>query len=198
MEQWGAEVVSYDLSPDYSWDVVPFYDTDHRQRTRTMKLWIERVNNAYWLCHGAFKSRARVVYGTIYDIPGEIGMVDIAAVCSVLLHVRDPFLALQNACKLVKDTVIVTDAVPEHLMKDKPSQIIFRPGLRLTHNPIDSHATWWYLSPEIIVDFLGVLDFEETWVTHHKQLWGKKDSPYIEIPFYTVVAHRRQPGDRVV
>ena len=58
---------------------------------------IKRLNNAFWLCHKAYNSKAKVVYGTVYEIPEEIGMVDISTFGSILLHVRDPFLALQNA-----------------------------------------------------------------------------------------------------
>jgi len=42
-------------------------------------------------------SRARMVYGSVYAIPTAIGAVDVATFGSVLLHVRDPFIALQNA-----------------------------------------------------------------------------------------------------
>ena len=70
MEKWGAEVTAFDLSPVYSWDIVPFHGIDYRQIIWNMKQWIEKVNNAFWFCHSAFKSRARVVYGTERRIPG--------------------------------------------------------------------------------------------------------------------------------
>ena len=43
-------------------------------------------------------SKAKVVYGTVYEIPEEIGRVEVATFGSVLRHVRDPFLALRRHC----------------------------------------------------------------------------------------------------
>jgi hypothetical protein len=70
------------------------------------------LNNAWWLAHEVFKSNARVVYGTVYDLPPGIGSVDIATFGSILLHLRDPFLALQNAASLARESIIVTANPP--------------------------------------------------------------------------------------
>jgi hypothetical protein len=47
--------------------------------------------------------------------------------------------------------------------------------------------TWWFLTPELVQAFLGVLGFEDSVVTHHRQKahWG-------EVELFTVVAHRTQ------
>jgi hypothetical protein len=190
MERWGAEVVAFDLSPEHSWDVVPFHDLDYRQHIQNMKNWYRKQNNGFWLCHRAFHSKTKMVYGTVYDIPLEIGMVDISTFCAVLLHFRDPFFALQNAAKLTKKTLIITDVIPVLILKDKPSQIVFRPALRLKQKA--DYSTWWYLPPETIVDFIGVLGFEDVKISYHQQLWNNKDAKeYITLPFYTVVGHRK-------
>ena len=94
MESKGAEVVGYDLSPEYLWDIVPLYNIDHEKRIARQKEVIRRLNNAFWLCHKAFNSRAKMVYGTVYAVPRQIEMVDVSTFGSILLHVRDPFLAL--------------------------------------------------------------------------------------------------------
>src|SRR5262249_13627516 len=109
MERQGAEVGSYDLSDDYPWDVVPFAKADCRKLLEERKSIIRKVNNGYWLNHWVQKSQARVVYGTVYAIPSEIGPMDICIFGSILLHLRDPFLALYNALRLTRSTVIVTD-----------------------------------------------------------------------------------------
>ncbi len=67
------------------------------------------INNAYWFCHRAFGSSARVVYGSVYDVPESIGPVDVATFGSILLHLRDPFRALSSALRLVRDTVVITE-----------------------------------------------------------------------------------------
>jgi hypothetical protein len=50
-----------------------------------------------------------VVYGSIYDLPAGIGPVEVATFGSILLHLRDPFLALANAARFARETMIVTD-----------------------------------------------------------------------------------------
>jgi SAM-dependent methyltransferase len=110
MEKQGAEVISYDLDKNGDWDVVPFakcrdYDDISLQR----KAHIDKLNNAFWFSHSLLKSKAKVVYGSVYEIPDAIGFVDISVYGSILLHVRDPFLALQNGLKLTKDTVVIAE-----------------------------------------------------------------------------------------
>jgi hypothetical protein len=173
MERQGAEVVSFDLSEEYPWDFVPFADVDPQAALVDYRTSMRRINNAYWHCHRAFGSRARVVYGTVYCIPAEIGPVDVSVFGSILLHLRDPFLALQNALRLTRETVIVTDMLSrKHFL-----QMLLRfPGLArmtfLPHQRGHRHAgTWWALSPALIKRFLGILGFEATRVSFHRQLF---------------------------
>jgi hypothetical protein len=53
---------------------------------------------------------------------------------------------------------------------------------------VGSKETWWSLPPKLIVAFLGVLGFEETTVTYHKQL-----SSLGRTNMYTVVGRRTTP-----
>src|SRR5262249_24602710 len=109
MESRGAEVVAYDLPVDQAWDVVPFAQYDHEQHRQEACAHNRRVDKAYWLAHAALKSQACKVYGSVYAIPEEIGPVDVATFGCVLLHLRDPFLALANALRLTRETIIVTE-----------------------------------------------------------------------------------------
>ncbi len=75
----------------------------------------EGLTGQFWLCcHKAFLSEAKKVYGTFYNIPDQIGLVDISTFCAVIAHFRDPFFALQNASKLTKETIIVTNGIPKY------------------------------------------------------------------------------------
>src|SRR5262249_40532730 len=152
------------------------------QEIRNSRGHIRQLNNGYWLAHRAFNSKAKVVYGTVYNIPKDIGLVDISVISSVLLHVRDPFLALQNALQLTLDTVIIVERSPENI-KDYPDG----PYMRFLPEPsiIDPRETWWVLSPGLIKKFLGVLGFDEVEVKHHFQLWQGA-----RLPLYTIVGHR--------
>src|SRR5271163_483658 len=109
MERRGADVVAVDLSEEQSWDIVPFAKSDAEEDDSSRKSHMRKINNAWWLAHAAFGSRAKVVYTSAYSVPEQIGAVDVSTFGSILLHVRDPFHALWNACRLTRETVIVTD-----------------------------------------------------------------------------------------
>jgi len=113
MEGKGAEVIGFDLPVEGSWDLVPFAELDLSSYRVGMKNHIETLKNGWWFTHSLMESRARVVYGNIYDVPAEIGPVDIATFGSILLHLRDPFQALHSALRLTREMVIVTELHPD-------------------------------------------------------------------------------------
>jgi len=171
MERQGAEVVSYDLSENHPWDIVPFAKTDYRQLIEERKNDIRKLNNSYWLNHRAHQSHARVVYGTVYAMPSQIGPVDISVFGNILLHLRDPFLALYNALRLTRSTVIVTDVLSRRDYYKSLFGLLRRPTQRFmpdfrSGKPDDC---FWILTPEAIIQFLGVLGFEETVLTYRGQ-----------------------------
>ncbi|HUK43652.1 MAG TPA: methyltransferase domain-containing protein, partial [Gaiellaceae bacterium] len=211
MERRGAEVVGYDLSDEHAWDSVPFAQCDMSEYTLEMKAYLRMQNNAWWYAHRLFGSRARAVYGRVYDIPDQIGTVDVATFGSLLLHVRDPFLALQSALRLTRETVIVTDLHPDQAADDAPSTkgrlrrrlraftayrsrpapvMRFVPDFR-TAQPARS-STWWALYPELVVEMLGVLGFERTEVSFHSQklLVEPGRSEWKSMRLFTVVGRR--------
>jgi hypothetical protein len=205
MERRGAEVVSYDLSEDFRWDVVPYAraalvagrqgdDAAWVAGEESYRGGIRRLNNAYWLCHRAFGSGARAVYGTVYAVPAEIGEVDVTTFGAILLHTRDPFAALTSALRLTRETVIVTE--PKERLSLPPAvaalrnrlprrfrrpYMRFNPDWRTGQDP----DGWWRLTPELVVDFVGVLGFERTEVTHHTQVYRGRPRR-----MFTVVGHR--------
>lgn len=197
VERDGAEVVAYDLSPDFSWDMVPYAKLDVASLLEERKSHIGRLNNSFWLAHKKLNSRAKVVYGTVYQIPPEIGSVDVTIINSVLLHVRDPFLAIQKAASLTKETVIVTDAFGwgnptgwkrwlQNLLPGQKSIMRFVPNYR-NCSPTE---TWWYLTPEFIQECLGVLGFENSVVSYHEHLYTNMGTEQTKVPMFTIVATR--------
>jgi len=182
VEKNGAEVVSFDLDKNGDWDFVPFakwQDREHIANDR--KLIIDRLNSSYWLTHRLLNSKAKVVYGNVYNIPDEIGPVDITLYGSILLHLRDPFLALQNGLILTKETVIVEEIFREQPVKTKVPYLGFLPNAN-TVEPVD---TWWDIRPEWVVQAIGVLGFEKTKVAFHKQKFEGRMAES-----YTVVGKR--------
>lgn len=208
MEGKGAEVVSYDLSEDDRWDVVPFARIDLRHPGRSVasdwvieeqsfRRTIRRLNNAYWLCHRAHGSSARLVHGDIYSVPAGIGSVDISIFGAILLHTRDPFRALQSAVSLTRETVVVTEqrgrlSIPPPLQWPRrflPHRLV-RPTMKLLPDWRTGEYSdgWWRFSPEVIQSFLGILGFGRSRVTFHSQRQHGSARK-----LFTVVAHRTVP-----
>lgn len=192
MESQGAEVVAVDLTEDFSWDVVPYAQIDHRRILDDRKRGIRRLNNSFWLCHRAFGSRVRVVYSPVYELPGAIGPVDITTFCTVLVHLENPFVALQQALSLTRKKVVITEFVwrPFWLafarsFVSKPA-MVFLPDHR-AHHPWD---TWWFLSPALIKRYLGVLGFEKTETRYHIQKYAGRRALC-----FTIVGERTRPLD---
>jgi hypothetical protein len=187
MESQGADVVGFDLSENHSWDRVPFGGSvDPREMARWSEH-IRKTNNSFWYTHALLGSKAQMVYGTVYEIPDAIGPVDVATFGSILLHLRDPFLALQSALRLTTKTAIVADgfttlrAIPMALLGFLKPTAVFLPNARKA-SPRD---TWWALPPRTIVEFLRILGFPHTHVTYHVQRYNRKRAF-----MYTVVGNR--------
>jgi SAM-dependent methyltransferase len=192
MERQGAEVVAYDLSPNHDLDVVPYSKLGIEQYTQTVKQrkeLIRKVNNSFWLAHRANGSQAKVVYGTVYEIPEEIGEVDISVFGSVFLHLRDPFLALQRALRLTREAVVVTEASWRRLryFSWTMRNLVGIPLLGFAPNgrTCEPSETWWSLNPSLVKSFLSVLGFEKARVSYSNFLYKGK-----ERRIFTLVAHR--------
>ncbi len=210
MERQGANVVGYDRSEQHAWDIVPYAGDDYLTRQREYQASLGRLANGYWLAHRAFNSKARMVYGSVYEIPEGIGSVDIAVLCTALRHVRDPFLLLSRALRLTRQTVVVTESVSERYWLPKALRQIaplrraaekIRLPLKLYTKVADASMlflpvhqegnyfwSWWEFNPEIITRFLGILGFEDTTVTFHSERW--KGRP---VQHFTVVGRRTKP-----
>ena len=201
MEREGADVVGYDLSELQSWDIVPYARYPYHDFIQKRKAHIRRTNNAFWLCHRAFASKSKLVYGDVYSIPASIGQVDISTACSILLHVRDPFLALQKALALTRETVIVTEGAevtnlpnPLRQLRSVLPNRFAAPAMRFQPNwrAMEPKETWWRLSPELIQRFIGVLGFERSEVTYHYQTY-RRGNLRVPLRQFTVVGHRTVP-----
>jgi hypothetical protein len=193
MERRGADVVAYDLSGADAWDIVPFASRDVAGVIDERREHIARLNKSWWFNHHALGSRARVVYGSVYAIPRAIGRVDVCTFGAILLHLRDPFLALQNATALEPETIVVTEmARPRWALSflERPARRrspLFLPNAS-RGAPVDA---WWSFTPEAVSNMLAILGYRTDRVVRHSQLYKRR-----ETPMFTVVARRTaaEPG----
>lgn len=163
MERQGAEVVGADLSPDpdkHSWDVMWRPGMDREAVFEAMKRLTSELNNGWWFAHEYFKSRARFVHATAYDTPAGIGDFDAVVLAALLLHLRDPLRALENAANLTREWIITTEVTP---LAMTPAELK-RPLALFVPNPenVGTHGgiTWWHFSPELLVKYLELKGFK--------------------------------------
>jgi hypothetical protein len=189
MEKAGASVIAFDLSKDDNWDAVPHPLKKAGETVESKKQWTEKLNNAFWLGHRLLHSKAKVIYGDIYHIPVEIGPVDIVTFGAILLHVRDPFSALQTGLAFARETVIITDLLgnDETIKHNKEPLIKFLPDPK-NENRFD---TWWQFYPQALINMIAVLGFGEAKVNYHTQKFGN-----YKMNMYTVVG-RRTDGEYI-
>ena len=190
MEGRGADVVAYDLSEQQSWDVVPYAQYDHESFDADRREHLRKLNNGWWLAHRAFESSAKVVYGTVYEIPEEIGRVEVATYGNVLRHFRDPFLALERGLRLTTETVIVTENPSLRYSLPQMAASLLKPNMAFLPNfeRVQPRESWWHFTPAVIRKMLGVLGFEDTSVRYHVQRFAGRRKP-----LFTVVGRRTRP-----
>ena len=157
-----AHVVSYDMSNVRQQAFVPFkgklYREDYEAWIRDYGATIERWKNAYWLCHRLLRSKAEVYYGSVYELPQELGQFDIAIVGAVLEHLVDPVSALISISRLVRERlVLVTPLIQtdEKIARFEPS----------ADRPEDDF-TWWTYSIGLYRELLTILGFEIERITY--------------------------------
>jgi hypothetical protein len=191
LEKEGADVIAFDLSIEQEWDIVPFSNLDISEIIEERKDHINRLNNAFWFCHRKFNSHAKMVYGSVYTIPKEIGDVDVTIFGSVLLHVRDPFLALQKALTMTREMVIISEPLPSwqsrFVNRLNVPLMVFLPETR-KRMYLD---TWWALNSRILSNMISVLGFTDITVTYHSQT-SEKDGLTKKVPYFTVIGRRKR------
>ncbi len=183
MERSGALVTAIEPSLERLWDCVPMPGIDFDAWRQAFLVSIQRVRNSFWYLHRQYGSSVRVVETDPETLPAEVGEFDVGVFASMLLHCRSPFSILEGCLAQVRETVIVTD-LHDSAMDGQPVCRLL-PDVR--HKQID---TWWALSPDFVVQALGVLGFGNARVTTHHQ---KRDIDGQMIPLFTVVATRNVP-----
>jgi SAM-dependent methyltransferase len=177
MERRGAAVVAVELTDEHAWDFVPYPDAWMAEIRSDRRRLIERLKRAWWFAHAARGSAARVWYGNPYQLPDQLGHFDVGVLAAVLLHCHGPLKVLEQVARRV-DMLVVTDLFTPALAGQAVCQLVPTRESR-------QWDTWWLLSPDLVVQFLGLLGFEHVKVTTHAQLCMDRPTQ-----LFTVVAAR--------
>jgi SAM-dependent methyltransferase len=190
MEARGAEVVSVELSEAIPWDYVPYDHPELESWLAQQREFMHRQRNGYWLAHRARGSKARVHYGSGYDLPPQLGRFDVAVIAAVLLHNRDPMGILANCARITDSTMVVVDQHDEDL--DARGEPLLK--LIPTRDNLMVH-TWWHLSRRAVRGYLDVLGWGVVHESVHVEMFDPNPADAgvaaIPQPHFTIVAERR-------
>jgi hypothetical protein len=187
LERDGADVVAFDSGWDRCADLLPRPGVDTAWAQMDFMHFIGTVQNSWWYMHRAYGSSVPAVYGSIYEIPADLGTFDAAFFGAILLHLRDPFAALSAVADHVSGRIIVTDTNAEPGSDPQENVMRFAPY------PMSTPNHWWTISPGAVVSMLDRLGFSDAEVTFHDHLHHMAHDmtqPPVAVRMYTVSARR--------
>lgn len=162
-----ARVVSFDMSDVRQQSLLPFKDKlyfqDHERWAELYGAEMERWKNAYWLSHRLLDSRAEVFYGSVYEVPPELGQFDVVIVGSVLEHLNDQISALASISRVAKESIVVVTP----LLQTEERIARFEP---LASTP-DYDFTWWTYSAGVYREVFAMLGFRVERITSSKYFY---------------------------
>ena len=178
----GGDLTVFDLPLGGAPDIMPIEGTDSDKVRQGGVMSFARLQNSWWFTKRELGFSARAVYGDIYDQPDDLGDYDVAVLSMLLLHLANPFRALQNAAARTLETIIITEM---SIMPDSVLALSDQPGAELplaVFGPSPAPAGvvhWWSFTPVALRHMLRRLGFSEVSIMAHP---GK--------PVFTIVAHR--------
>lgn len=186
MEQAGADVVSLDVGFDIGNEIIPWDCDDLMGIRMSQNLELAALRNSWWYLHRDKRSKVKMVYGDIYDLPGDLGTFDVATFQSILLHLRSPFTALEQAARRTTGSIVVTEPIDP--------EIHHTDSMRFFPTRGRSFSTgWWSFSPatiEAMLDTLGFRNLRRTEHTQtHYQMHDMATEP-VQLGMFTVVGSK--------
>lgn len=139
-EKRGAKVTSFDADSPDRWQTVPPANVD--------TAYFHGMRNGYALAHRLIGSRAQTLYGNIYDLAALAEPHDVLIVAQILVHLRDPLLALEQAARTTRDTLVIVEGVLE-TGSDAPLALYLGGAMR-----------WWSLSIALYHQWLNAFGFK--------------------------------------
>jgi hypothetical protein len=203
LESLGAKMTCIDLSiKKDKWDIVPHANKNWKKNQLYGLKALSKCRNAFWFAHKQHKSKAKLIETHINNLPQSTPIHDYGIVATVLLHIQNPFLALQKMSSKVKERMIISDFIDDmgtvssnkfklsniskyvlrkYFHKDTFTKFLPQGGkTNLNYN------TWWKLSTATIIEMMNILGFEKEKYLEHIQYCNNKP-----IDMYTIVFKRK-------
>jgi SAM-dependent methyltransferase len=186
MEKRGGIVTSFDADDASRFSFLPFKDslymTDRELKFKHVNKWLNKLKNSYWLAHRLLRSNAKVFYGDVYNIPTELGRFDIVMVGQIMIHLRDPVLALTSISNVCNNTLIISEG-----MYDTDDTVAKFHARDVSKGP---EWLWWQYSRGLWKEILAIMGFEVVNITTDKYACFHEYSPG-EVEITTIVAKKK-------
>ena len=203
IEKMGGDVTSIDIDlQKHKFDVISRVRDNWQEESKVLLKVKTMCRKSYWYAHKAFNSKSKLILSHINDLPAEIGIYDISLMCSVILHLQNPFLGIQHMLRHTMEKAIITDMGSykriksfrniirnlKQLISPRLPVIEFYPKVNNRYHDI---VTWWKISPEFIVNTASILGFETSSINYHVQYFNGHP-----MDMFTVVCERTVPIEK--
>src|SRR5262249_7168500 len=170
IEERGADLVPFDLSPEYLGDIMRRPGEDLSEFEAGYRRVVSGLNRAWAYAKDAYKLKSNLVAGSAYALPKSIGEEDVAVFGAVLLHLKHPYAALEQAAAITRGRIVVTDlfSAPFHDAR-LPNDHEARSGMLFDPTRGVDPCSWWILSPGAVQRMLRPLGFTRYDVSFHHQ-----------------------------
>ena len=148
LERRGADVTALDIETTDEVDL----PGPVRRRVGELGL-VDPIPDGFRLAHAALGSRATHRTGTIYDLdPDRLGRFDLVHAGDVLLHLRDPLLALEQIRRVTGGQALLSDVFEPSLPPeaDEGLHALYLGG---------GNAAWWRPSLRALVQMVADAGF---------------------------------------
>lgn len=186
LERAGGEVTALELAQGADWDVIPYRDWDSTEFKIARSTLQMQLRNSFWHTHNALSLDAKLLLGSVYNIPEAVGDFDCSTICAVLLHLRHPLEALEQVTARTKKQIVIAEPLPGECLDQETIDLLHganRTGqsdallqrigqlsraqladpaalfFRPDHTTQAPKETWWSLPPAAIEAWLGVMGF---------------------------------------
>jgi len=176
MEKMGAEIVAVEQPREVTWDFVPYNYSDEKwEEIKSQKRKNnEKLKNSFWLTHEKLNLNAKVHYGSVSNLPEELGKFHISTIGLVLTHTRDPITIIENCARRTTEKMIVTERLMKNGKEDPRPVIELLPRIDLPRTRV---GAWWYFSEAFFNELFRLMGFSKITVTHDSYTCLERATP---------------------